>query len=162
MERAVLNRGKWSWDSSSKQSPLEKLRVWSTVAFHWVGCDSFLLAELLKEEEEVFFVLGSVIFIGVKSFPVWHPDYLKWDFLLLFLDKFLPFDQDCSLKASLIESQVFWFQWLFIPQGKEGHSWMYCPTSNGNCTDLKPIDVHIWITGSCKKENAEVLIMWSP
>ena len=40
-KRTLLKEGEGSREDYCKQSSLEKLRVWSTMAFHWLHCDSF-------------------------------------------------------------------------------------------------------------------------
>lgn len=52
--RTLLKRGKGSWQGYSKQSAVEKMRVQSIVAFHWLSCDNLSLAEMLPSKEKIF------------------------------------------------------------------------------------------------------------
>ena len=78
---------------------------------------SWVLAR--KEEESFFFLLGSAVII-------WHESSHFPDSWLSLIEvaaaaadddffTFPPFDWELSLIASLIKSQVFWFQRLFLP-----------------------------------------------
>ena len=64
-----FKEGKRKLESCSKQSPLEKLRVWSIVAFCCLTCDSLLsLRELLPGKKKFFFfLLGSATVISGRA-----------------------------------------------------------------------------------------------
>ena len=92
-KRTLLRKGKQSCESYSKQKS----------SWLFIG---WLLAR--KEEESLFFLLDSSIVSGHESAPFLSPNSYLIEISIFFF--FLPFDQDISLKAALIESQVFQFQ----------------------------------------------------
>ena len=53
-------------------SPLKELRVYGTVTFHQVSCDSLSLAELLpgKKRKSFFFLLDAAIGLGHEDHPL--------------------------------------------------------------------------------------------
>ena len=72
-----------------------------------VNKKSWLFIGLVLARKEEFFLLSvvpSAIVAGQESSPFWSPDPVQLRFLFII---FSPFDQDFSLKALLIKSQVF-------------------------------------------------------
>lgn len=65
-----------------------RLGVQCVVAFHWLSCDGFSLAELGDPEEEVFLLLkelllSSAIKVGHESSPFWPLDFNLMRFLFI-------------------------------------------------------------------------------
>ena len=132
--RANVNKESIGGTQSSQCTGFSLAELWHSLT----GCDSLSLA---GQEEEVFLLpRGLDGCCRVWELPLlasWL--HFKWGFYLLIFT-FFSFDQELSLKASLIETFSWFYRPLFLVLSKE-FSWVSCPTSEGKCTDWKPIEV---------------------
>ena len=67
-------------DCYKQKSHGRKLGVQSTVAFHWLSCDSLLLAELLQSKEKIFLLMVLATHsstLGEKAMAT-HSSTLAW------------------------------------------------------------------------------------
>ena len=82
------SKGKRKLGRLSKQSPVEELRVWSLVAFHWLSYDISSLAELFLDKKGKFpLPVGLSYCPGSWEFPL-LVSWLYYDedfFLLIFI-----------------------------------------------------------------------------
>lgn len=116
----TARRGKGSWGAIVNKESVGGIESW-----HYSG---FSLTELwqsqwLNSYQARGGSLSSSCWVlllsqGVRA-PLSSLLTFSCDFCL-FIFTFPPFDHDLSLKAWLIKSQVFWFQWLFVLECQKG------------------------------------------
>ena len=128
-----------------------------SMAFHWLSpC----------QERRCIFSLSIVLSYYGRTWdlPLLVSRFYLIEVCIYYFLTFPPFDQDLFLKASLIKSQFFPVQWLFVLQCEEGTfvgvvSKRDTAQIRGKVHRFEAYWGHIWVTKSSRKDNSWVLLI---
>ena len=67
---------------------------------------------------------------------------------------------DLPLKAVLVKTWVFWFQWLFVPQCQKRPFLGVVFNDGGKAYTLETYWGHIWVTRKGRRDNSEATYSW--